>query len=108
MKGTDFAAPGYRILNPLAMIENVNLSVNRDTRFRPECTRKCDEMNPQELLLYAAAKCTIYTLLPMLENLRIEPRRIEIGYSRLRRGNIRRGDVPDYGVRFVRDRQNHQ
>ncbi len=81
MKGTDFAAPGYRILNPLAMIENVNLSVNRDTRFRPECTRKCDEMNPQELLLYAAAKCTIYTLLPMLENLRIEPRRIEIGYS---------------------------
>ena len=81
MKGTEFAGSGYRNINPLAMIENVTVSMNRDSRFRPECTQKCDEMNPHELLLYAAAECTAYTLLAMLESLHIEPQRIEIGYS---------------------------
>lgn len=63
------------------MIEQVNLSMNRDTQFRPESALKCENMNPRELMLYAAARCTAHTLLSILEGQRIRPQRIEIDYS---------------------------
>lgn len=61
------------------MIEKVTLQLGEDGKFGPD--RPCAEMNPKELLLYAAAQCTGLTTLMILRKERITPKRFEIGYS---------------------------
>ncbi len=43
--------------------------------------RGCDSLNPKQLLLYAAARCTGHTLLHILERKHTKIRHMEICYS---------------------------
>jgi len=63
------------------MIEKVTVEMTPDARFRAVNGPDCHEMNPKELLLYAAAQCSGYTALTVMQKMRLAPRRLEISYS---------------------------
>ena len=62
------------------MIEKVTVEMTEDGNFRP-VGQRCDEMNPKELLLYAAARCAGLTALMVMQKMHLKPKRLEIGYS---------------------------
>lgn len=62
------------------MIEKVTVEMTEDGNFRP-VGQTCDEMNPKELLLYAAARCSGLTALMVMQKMHLTPKRLEIGYS---------------------------
>ncbi|WP_418991155.1 OsmC family protein [Alistipes sp.] len=63
------------------MIEKVTVQLNQEGRFAPEAGTCCEEMNPKELLLYAAAQCAGQTAIHIMQKERIAPKRFEIGFS---------------------------
>lgn len=63
------------------MIEKVTLQMTGEGKFEVENGPSCGEMNPKELLLYAAAQCSGQTALLIMKKERITPKRFEISYS---------------------------
>lgn len=63
------------------MIEKVTLQLTEDGKFQVENGPGCGEMNPKELLLYAAAQCSGQTAMLIMQKERIAPKRFEISYS---------------------------
>lgn len=63
------------------MIEKVTLQLDENGKFRPEAGPSCEEMNPKELLLHAAAQCAGQTAMLIMQKERIAPKRFEIGFS---------------------------
>lgn len=63
------------------MIEKVTLQMTGDGRFRSEDGAACEQMNPKQMLLYAAAQCAGQTALMIMKKERITPKRFEISYS---------------------------
>ncbi|MCM1150573.1 MAG: OsmC family protein [Alistipes sp.] len=63
------------------MIEKVTVEMTEDGKFRTIDGPRCDEMNPKEMLLYAAAQCSGYTALMVMRKMHLTPRNLEIAYS---------------------------
>lgn len=63
------------------MIEKVTVEMTEDSKFRAIDGPACTEMNPKELLLYAAAQCSGYTALMVMQKMHLAPKRLEIAYS---------------------------
>ena len=63
------------------MIEKVILQMNGDSKFQAESGKPCGQMNPKELLLYAAALCAGHTAMTIMQKERITPKRLEISYA---------------------------
>ncbi len=63
------------------MIEKVTVEMTEDSKFRAIDGPACTEMNPKELLLYAAAQCAGHTALMMMQKMHLVPKRLEITYS---------------------------
>lgn len=63
------------------MIEKVTVRLTEEGKFRAIDGPQCDEMNPKELLLYAAAQCSGRTAMLMMEKMRMKPKGLEISYS---------------------------
>ena len=60
---------------------NVTIEWCHDTTFRLANDKKCEELNPKELLLYATAECAGITVLSILAKERIKPKSLEIELS---------------------------
>lgn len=63
------------------MIEKVTVRMTEDAKFRAIDGPGCDEMNPKELLLYAAAQCSGYTAMMVMQKMHLKPKNLEISYS---------------------------
>lgn len=63
------------------MIEKVTVRLTEEGKFRAVDGPQCDEMNPKELLLYAAAQCSGRTAIYVMEKMRMKPKGLEISYS---------------------------
>ncbi len=63
------------------MIERTTVELTANNEFRIAEGRRCDAMNPKELLLHAAAKCAGLTAMMLMERMRVAPKRLEITYS---------------------------
>ncbi|MDE6374268.1 MAG: OsmC family protein [Alistipes sp.] len=63
------------------MIEKVTVQMTENGKFRPIDGPGCDEMNPKELLLYAAAQCSGYTAMMVMQKMHLKPKNLEISYS---------------------------
>lgn len=63
------------------MIEKVTVRMTEDAKFRAIDSPGCDEMNPKELLLYAAAQCSGYTAMMVMQKMHLKPKNLEISYS---------------------------
>ncbi|MDE5851258.1 MAG: OsmC family protein [Alistipes sp.] len=62
------------------MIEKATVEMTEDGNFR-SVGHRCDEMNPKELLLYAAARCAGLTALMVMQKMHLTPKRLEVAYS---------------------------
>ena len=60
---------------------NVTIEWCHDTTFRLANDKKCEELNPKELLLYATAECAGITVMSILAKERIKPKSLEIELS---------------------------
>lgn len=60
------------------MIEKVTLRLSDDGRLLPAEGVGCEEMNPKALMLYAGAKCAGLTVLKIMEQGHLVPKRFEI------------------------------
>lgn len=63
------------------MIEKVTLEMNDKSGFDLEGGRKCNDLNPKAMLLYAAAKCAGLTALRAMQQEKVVPNRFEIHMS---------------------------
>lgn len=63
------------------MIEKVTVRLTENGKFRAIDGPGCDEMNPKELLLYAAAQCSGQTAMLMMQKMHMQPKGLEISYS---------------------------
>lgn len=63
------------------MIEKVTVRMTEEAKFRAIDGPGCDEMNPKELLLYAAAQCSGYTAMTVMQKMHLKPKNLEISYS---------------------------
>jgi len=63
------------------MIEKATVEMTEDGTFRAADGPGCDGMNPKELLLYAAARCSGLTALMVMRKMHLTPKRLEISYS---------------------------
>lgn len=60
------------------MIEKVTLRLSGDGRLLPAAGAGCGELNPKALMLYAGALCAGHTVLKIMKQGRIAPKRLEI------------------------------
>lgn len=60
---------------------NVTIEWCHDTTFCLANDKKCEELNPKELLLYATAECAGITVMSILAKERIKPKSLEIELS---------------------------
>lgn len=63
------------------MTEKVNLQMTPSGRFETRGSIECGDMNPKELLLYAAARCAGHTALSIMKRERMTPKSFEISFS---------------------------
>ena len=63
------------------MIEKVTVRLAEDGKFRIVNGPACNEMNPKELLLYAAAQCSGHTAMLIMQKMQLVPKGLEITYS---------------------------
>ncbi len=63
------------------MIEKATVSMTEDGKFRAIDGPGCNEMNPKEMLLHAAAQCGGLTALMLMQKMHLAPKRLEIAYS---------------------------
>lgn len=63
------------------MIEKVTVRLTEEGKFRAIDGPQCDEMNPKELLLHAAAQCSGRTAMHLMQKMHMKPKGLEISYS---------------------------
>ncbi len=63
------------------MIEKITIQLTKESGFRLEGTVKCNDLNPKETMLLAAAKCAGMTVLTIMRKEKIEPKSFEVGIS---------------------------
>ena len=63
------------------MTVKVKIEWCHDTTFRLADNKKCDSLNPKEMLLYASAECAGITIMGILAKERVKPKSLEIKMS---------------------------
>lgn len=63
------------------MIEKVTLQLTAEGKIEMKGKTNCEELNPKALMLYAGAKCAGLTVLHIMKQERMTPKRLEITLS---------------------------